>query len=258
MFSFIDPGPFPHRSLGPGLWNNFCDQHNVEWSQAVRRGFPHKKKKLKIMFCSPSFETWVQLKNKSEQRHSCTNWKAEAGWSSLAGELMGSGRQRSSGSSQLLPNPNCARSKQVAHRERAACGEEKVEKGNKRGRKQRGDEAIAVKWQWGNDRRKAFPCVRKRNKKSHKNYCRYIILLFLSANKSITGTSESNKNNRVPNHPKSAMLYLMKPPTTYPLWPGVCCSLLLLPCSCPWPSKGHVSPLPFFGVQVWYQSWIEM
>lgn len=50
----------------------------------------------------------------------------------------------------------------------------------------------------------------------------------------------------------------MKPPTTHPLWPGVCCSLLFLPCSCPWPSKDHVSPLPFFGVQVLHQSWIEM
>lgn len=46
---------------------------------------------------------------------------------------------------QVLPSPDCARNKQVAHRERAACGEEKVEEGNKRGRKQRGDEAIAVK-----------------------------------------------------------------------------------------------------------------
>lgn len=107
---------------------------------------PSQKKKIKITFCAPSFETLgVQLKNKSEQRHSCTDWKAEAGQSTLAGELMDSGRQRSSGSSRPLPSPNCARSKQVAHRERAACGEEKVEKGNKRGRKQRGDEAIAVK-----------------------------------------------------------------------------------------------------------------
>lgn len=47
MFSFIDPGPFPHMSLGPGLSNNFCDQHNVEQPQAVGRG---KKKKIHAFF----------------------------------------------------------------------------------------------------------------------------------------------------------------------------------------------------------------
>lgn len=98
----------------------------------------------------------------------------------------------------------------------------------------------------------------KRKEKSHKNCFWYRILLLLSAVKSITGTSESSKNNRVLNHPKSARLYLMKPPTTHPCWPGVCCSLLLLPCSCPQPSRGHVSPLPFFGVQVLHQSWTEL
>lgn len=59
---------------------------------------------------------------------------------------------------------DCASSKQVGQRERAACGEQKVEKGNKRGRKRRGHEAIAVKWQWENDCRKASPCARKKKR----------------------------------------------------------------------------------------------
>lgn len=62
---------------------------------------------------------------------------------------MDSGKQRCSGSSRpslAQHQPRlCQEQTGGTNRERAACGEEKVEKGNKRGRKQRGDEAIAVK-----------------------------------------------------------------------------------------------------------------
>lgn len=252
----ISPYELRPRTLEQFLWSTRCGTIS-----GCQKGLPSQNKILKITFSAPSLKTLgVRLINKSEQRHSCTNWKAEAGLSCLAGEVMGSGRQRCSGSSCWhwhSTSPDCARSKQVGHRERAAWGEEKVEKGSKTGRKWREGEAIAVKWQWGMTAGKpSLVREKKKQEKSHKNFFWYKILLLLSAIKSIAGTSVSNKNNWVPNHPKSAVLYSMEPPTTHTLWPGICWNLLLLPCSCPWPSRDH--PLPSFGMQVSHQSWIEL
>lgn len=119
MFSFIDPGLFPRTSLGPGLSNNFCDWHDVEQSQAVWRGFPHKKKNKNHVWC-PFIESSVKKINLNRDIAAQTGipalnsvmysecWKAEAGLSSLAGdslELMDPGRQRCSASSWARRRP---------------------------------------------------------------------------------------------------------------------------------------------------------
>lgn len=135
---------------------------------------PQKKKSFKIIrFClNITLDIKSSIKNLSRDIPAlCTHFTANADLSSLecgVPELIDSDRERCFGRlcSRLPQHPGTLPSAPTAPganrwdgMQRAACGEEKVEKGKRRGRKWRGYEATAVKWQGKNDDMEAFSCT---------------------------------------------------------------------------------------------------
>lgn len=173
MLSFIDPVAVSHRSLGPGLSNNLCGS---TWCGAIwgfLKGLSlHKTPQNNQVLCSFTLDIKSSIKNLSRDIPTlCTRFTADANVSSLecsVPELMDSGRERCFGRlfsrfprhpGTLPPAPTAPGANRWDRKERAAYREEKVEKGKRRGRKQRGYEATAVKWQGENDDMEALPCT---------------------------------------------------------------------------------------------------